>query len=171
MTPMKTPTIPMSPELLPKQRLNLVTELPGRPNPFDSAVGWNAVPESAMPKRGPRNASYLGQVEWAWGPMNERLDAYYIHRGRKFWVLWIYAYDDNWSVWNWVAVGCVPLGQASEKEAAAPLMLDMFAWQRDDDDLDCFHWINEEGLLDVEEWQAISRAVWPAADLPEPQEN
>jgi len=42
----------------------------------------------------------IDQVEWAWGRRNERVDAYYIHRGRTFWVLWIYAYDDNWSVWN-----------------------------------------------------------------------
>ncbi len=158
---MKAPRIPMSPGSLPKQRLTLVTELPSRPDPFDSMVGWNAVPESSTPKRGPRKANHLGQVEWAWSPMHNRLDAYYVHRGRTFWVLWIYAYDDNWSVWNWVAVGCVPLFQASEKEAAAHLMLDMFTWQKDHEGLDHFHWLNEEGLLNVEEWQAIGRAVWP----------
>ncbi len=168
---MKSPNIPMSPDQLPQQRLNAVTDLPVRPEPFDAVVGWNAVPESAQPARGPRDAEYLGQVEWAWGPMHERLDAYYIHRGRKFWVLWIYAYDDNWSQWNWVAVGCVPLRQASEKEAAVHLMRDMFACQRDNEDLDCFHWINEEGLLDVEEWQAISRAVWADRATPQAKDN
>lgn len=161
----------MSPELLPKQRINLVTALPPRPDPFESKVGWNAVPDSAIPKRGPKNAIYLGQVEWAWGPMHERLSAYYLHRGRKFWVLWIYAYDDNWSEWNWLAVGCVPFCQASEKEAAVHLMLDMFACERDNGDLECFHWINEDGLLEIEEWQTISREVWPKADTPPSQES
>lgn len=168
---MKAPRIPMSPEQLPHQRLDAVTELPPRPSPFESVIGWNAVPDSAAPKRGPRNAEYLGQLEWAWGPRHERLDAYYIHRGRKYWVLWIYAYDDNWSEWNWLPVGCVPLSQASQTEAAVHLMLDVLSWQRDYENLDCFHWINEEGLLGVEEWQAVSRAVWRNAKMPQAQEN
>lgn len=160
----------MFPDLLPQQQLKPVTNLPGRPDPFDAVVGWNAVPDSARPVRGPREAKYLGQVEWAWGPRHERLEAYYIHRGRKFWVLWIYAYDDNWSRWNWIAVGCAPLSQASEKQAAVYLILDMFVWQRDNEELDCFHWINEDGLLDVEEWQAISRAVWTDRVTPQPKD-
>lgn len=58
-----------------------------------------------------------------------------------------------------------------EKEAAVYLMLDMLTCQRDNEDLDCFHWINEEGSLEVEERRGISRAVWRKGDMPEPQEN
>lgn len=172
---MKPPTIPMSPTQLPQQKLSLVVDIPVRPQPFLSIVGYDAVPEEARPKRGPSNPTYLGQVEWVWGRWNERLDAYYIHRGRKYWILWSWSYDDNWSRWEWFAAACVPRGTIPEKVAAIHLLIDILRLEAAGDGLDCFHWINEVGLLDVAEWHAIAREVWsdaaPELDNPDGRDD
>lgn len=159
---MKPPNIPMVPGQLPQQRLNVVPTLPDRPAAFDSIAGWQAVPDDILPKsKNPRNAAYLGQVEWAWSPAHERLDAYYIHRSRRFWILWILHFDDNWEKWEWLPVGSVPLRQATEKEAAVHLLIDFWKFAKDNGSLDHFHWINEGGFLSVEEWREVGRTVWP----------
>lgn len=72
----REPTIPMSPTELPQQRLNPVVELPPRPESFDSKIGWKALSEEHLPKGGPRNATHLGQVEWAWSPAHSRVSSY-----------------------------------------------------------------------------------------------
>lgn len=159
----RRPGIPMSPHGMPQQRLNAVIELPPRPVPFESAVGWDAVPDREQPKRGPGRVQYLGQVEWAWSPINSRVSAYYIHRARRFWLLWNRYYDDNWGRWEWSAVGCVPLRQADGHGAAVHLLLDMLSYEACEESLDEWHWINEEGFLSVEEWRAIARRVWHRA--------
>ena len=83
------PHIPMSHTQLPQQRIHEVLEFVEHPEPFNSTVGYGAVPTSAIPKNGPSSPIYLAQVEWAWSPMHSRVSAYYLHRGRSHWVLWL----------------------------------------------------------------------------------
>ena len=78
---MHNPIIPMKPEQLPQQRVYEVLTLPQRPESFHCRAGHGEVPEEAVPKKGPRAAIYLGQVEWAWSPMHNSLECYYLHRG------------------------------------------------------------------------------------------
>ena len=118
---MKNPSIPMSPDQLPQQRIVPVASIPARPNPFDAVIGWNEKPDGVVLANGPRNPEYLGQVEWAWSRMNNRVDAYYISRGRSHWMLWLYSYDDNWGKWDWLPIGYVPRKEAakmSEKQCS-----------------------------------------------------
>jgi hypothetical protein len=154
------PDIPMSPDELPQQRIHEVVQLPERPEPFDCLVGYSAVPAEAIPEDGPRSPSYLAQVEWAWSPMHNRLDAYYLHRGRRHWVLWVRYWDDNWGHWDWVAAACVPRKGVSEREAAVHLLLELWKHEVIEADLDHFHWINEDVYLSVAELAAIGRHVW-----------
>jgi hypothetical protein len=98
----QTPVIPMSPDQLPQQRIHEVVGLIQRPDPFKFSVGYGSVPENARGKGTPKSAAYLAQVEWAWSPMHNRLDAYYLHRGRRHWVLLSQYWDDNWGKWEWV---------------------------------------------------------------------
>ena len=66
----RSPRIPMLPGELPQQRLHLVKGLPERP--ADWSVKTDSFAEDVAPIAMPRSARYIGQVEWAWSPMNMR---------------------------------------------------------------------------------------------------
>jgi hypothetical protein len=156
----KQPTIPMSPEALPQQRIHEVVSLPERPEPFDCHVGYSAVPSEAIPKSGPRSPIYLAQVEWAFSPMHIRLDTYYLHSGRRHWLLWSRSWDDNWGKWDWTAVACVGKKGVSEHQAAVHLLIEFWKEEAEESDVDQFHWINEAEYLSVAELAAVARVVW-----------
>ncbi len=85
----REPKIPMLPSELPQQRMHEAVGLLPRPEPFDCKAGYWDYPSGSAPKNQPRNPTYLCQVEWAWSPLHNRLDAYYLHRGRSHWSLWL----------------------------------------------------------------------------------
>lgn len=156
------PKIPMSPTELPKQRITAVVSLPSRPAGFvgDLNLSENIVAPANMP----RTAKYIGQFEWAWGPNNCLLVAYYLSSNRKrtHWLLWLRLYDDNWSRWDKPYIYAhAPRQEVSEKVAAIYLLWDSWASDAQTTDLSHFHWINEAGFLSVEELNAIGRGVWP----------
>lgn len=159
---MQKPQIPMSPADLPQQRVALVVDLPLRPQPFDSVVGYDVKPAGLKFKKGPLSATYLGQLEWAWSPENNQLSAYYIHRSRKHWILWTRYIDENsWSQrWVWMPIGFVPRDQANQIEAAIQLMIDFLTIDRENSQLARFHWVAGTGLLSVSQFDAVARVVW-----------
>lgn len=158
----RIPKIPMRPEELPQQRITLVASLPPRPAGF---VGKREPPESVpLPARMPRSAKYVGQFEWAWGPNNSLLVAYYLstNRERTHWLLWVRPYDDNWGKWDEPQVQVyAPKQNVPAKTAAAYLLLDSWTEEIRESSLDHFHWINKVDFLSVEELHAIGRVVWP----------
>jgi len=157
----REPKIPMSPEQLPQQRIHEVADLPERPEPFDYCeIDYGTLSSCKLPKNGPSNSTYLCQVEWAWSPAHNRLDAYYLHRGRTHWVLWSKYWDDNWMKWEQVAVGCVPHRGVTQKQAAVYLLLEFWAFDAKESDVDHYHWINEDAFLSVSEIAEIAREVW-----------
>ena len=110
----------------------------------------------------PRSARYLGQVEWAWSPMHMRIDAYYLSMDRphRRWLLWTKPYDDNWGRWDApLVLARAPRARVAIKDAATLLLIDYLASQRDEG-TDRFHWVNEEGLLDSGDMNAIAAIVW-----------
>ena len=156
----KKPQIPMSPNELPQQSIHEVVSLPKRPEPFDCHVGYGGVPEDIIPKQAARTSIYLCQVEWAWSPMHNRLDAYYLHRGRSHWLLWTRYWDDNWGKWEWIVAACVPKKDVSERQAAVHLLMEFWKEEAEENDVDQFHWINADAYLSVAELAAIAREVW-----------
>jgi len=156
----KNPTIPMTPGARPTQYLNEVVSIEPRPDPFDFLAGYDVVPKDMRPKGPPRAAIYLGQVEWAWSPMHNRIDAYYLHRGRSLWILWTRYWDDNWGQWGWMTVACVPKRDITQRQAAVHLLLEYWKELATEDTLDHYHWINEEASLSVSDLTAIAREVW-----------
>ena len=161
---MKKPTIPMLPELLPQQRIFALPYFVERPQPFDSVVGYDVKPQGVRLRKGPSNPDYLGQLEWAWSPNHGRVYAFYLHKGRYYWMLWLYWYDDNsWECgkWNWMAAGYVPRAQATRKQAAIHLLIDYLRFEKADCEIEHHHWINETGELDSSEWRMIGLHVWP----------
>ncbi len=158
--------IPMSPNELPRQRIHEVVGLPQRPDPFDGIVDYGMGGSSIVPKKLGRDAVYLCQVEWAWSPAHNRIDAYYLHRGRTHWSLWSKYFDDNDWPWRWVGnpVAAVPKKQADEKTAAVHLLIDFWNFDARNSSVDHYHWINQDAFLSVEEISAIGRVVWPSSD-------
>jgi hypothetical protein len=156
----REPKIPMSPTELPQQRIHEVVGLPERPAEFDCEVGYGVFSDNAVPKNAPINSTYLCQVEWAWSPAHNRLDAYYLHRGRTHWSLWSKYWDDNWMKWEQIAIGYVPRRGVDQKQAAVDLLLEYWAFGAKEGHVDEFHWINEDGYLSIAELAAIAREVW-----------
>lgn len=160
---MKKPKIPMVPQDLPQQRLAIVKDLPQRPDIWDgvTAYGGRGFPPDAILKRPPRNPIYLFQAEWAWSPANSRLNAFYLNKGRKHWILYSnyidYDFDDDWT---WNPAGCVPIKQASMREAAIWLMIDYMMYDAAHSEVDEWHMINEVGYLSIADIRAISRVIW-----------
>lgn len=161
---MKEPTIAMSPSDLPRQRVNLVTELPPRPTRLETHVTWldeQTVPVSATGS--PRKLTYLATVEWAWSPIHDRLDAYYLNPRGRYWLLWIRSLDDGqipWR-WSWALYAWAEQRRVPGYEAAVCMLRDAWAQEAEHGSLDHFHFIDEGGLLTVETLQAIGRDVWP----------
>ena len=160
----REPKIPMSPEELPQQRIHEVVALPKRPAEFDFKVGYELFPYGELPKNAPTNSTYLCQVEWAWSPAHSRLDAYYLHRGQTHWSLWTKFWDDNWMKWEQITVGYVPRRGADQKQAAVYLLLEFWAYDAQENSVDEFHWINEDGFISIAELAAIARKVWGEAE-------
>jgi hypothetical protein len=156
----REPKIPMSPKALPQQRIHEVIVLPERPAVFDCVVGYREFPRGALPRKLSSNSTYLCQVEWAWSPAHNRLDAYYLHRGRTHWSLWCKHWDNDWTTWESNSVGCVPRRGIEEKQAAVYLLLEFWADDAKESYLDRYHWINEGGYLSISEIAAIAREVW-----------
>jgi hypothetical protein len=154
----REPKIPMSPAELPQQRIHEVITMPPKPEPFDCTVGYNDV--GSLPKNTNANSTYLCQVEWAWSPMHNRLDAYYIHRGRSDWILWNKYWDDNWGRWGKVSIGMVQRRGVDQNQAAIYLLMEYWKFDAKEGGLDKFHWINETEYLDVAELDAIANEVW-----------
>ena len=160
----REPKIPMSPTELPQQRIHEIVGLPERPAEFNCEVGYGVFQDGAFPKNAPTNSTYLCQVEWAWSPMHNRLDAYYLHRGRTHWSLWSKYWDDNWGRWEMVAIGFVPKRDVSNKQAAVHLLTDFWKFDAKENGVDQFHWINEDGFISIAELAAIARKVWGEAE-------
>ena len=111
----------MSPTEIPQQRIHEVVILPERPEPFDCKVGYWDYPSGWAPKNHPRSPIYLCQVEWAWSPMHNRIDAYHLHRGKTHWSLWSRYWDDNWGRYNWES--CARVSGVQDARATGRAML------------------------------------------------
>ena len=156
----RSPRIPMLPGELPQQRLYLVTGLPERPAGW--AVETGSLAEDLAPLAMPRSARYVGQVEWAWSPMNTRIDAYYLPMcsHHRCWVLWRKSFDDNWGEWMAPEAAAVSARCALGRDAAARLLL-LAYWQvQRTQDVDRFHWINEDELLSAGALTEVANAAW-----------
>jgi len=154
------PRIAMTPGELPDQRIHEVVNLPPEPEGFEpvGCYGWE--PEEIMPKNRPRDMLYLGSLEWAWGPMHGRIEAYFLHRGRTYWLLYTQDLDPNEPEFAWMVAAFGNRKDVDERQAAVHLVVAKWREEVIQGGLDHFHWINQDGYLSVPEWMAIAREVW-----------
>jgi hypothetical protein len=157
--------IAMTPDQLPQQRIHAVVDLPPRPKSFESHCGkylsiWGFPLGNFLKEK-----HSLGTVEWAWGPMHSRVDAYYLSTDRKrsHWCLWVCCFDGyscQWESENTLYAYCENKG-IPKKTAAIHLLIDAWNYERKFMELDHFHILNAVELLSVAELMAIGRVVWP----------
>ena len=170
---MSHPNIPMRPEEFPQQKMYVVKGLPPIPEGCDvELLDYESEHGLAgIPKKPTKKSIYLAQVEWAWSPMHNRLDAYYIHKGRTHWLLWSSTLDDQDVPWKWNdhPVACIPVKGVAEQQAAVYLLLEYWKSVSAAFAVDHYHWINETGALSVGQIQAIADVVW--SDDPEEDES
>ncbi len=158
------PKIAMLPSELPRQHIHAVEELPPRPVKLETHVAWlDPTPTPVSTKGSPRKITYLGTVEWAWSPMHDRLDAYYLNPRGKYWLLWIQSLDDDQVPWRWwwTLYAWAEKRRVPEYEAAVYVLRDAWAKEAAGTSFDHFHLIDEPGMLSVETMMAIGRDVWP----------
>jgi len=166
---MNTPNVPMRPNELPQQRLYEVKGIPPQPADFEVQLLNYEQRHSfdRIPQKPTKKSLYVCQVEWAWSPMNNRIDAYYIHKGRTHWLLWMGHHNDedwfNWR-WEWYPATAMPVKGVSVEQAAGYLLMEQWRREVERHDIDRYHWINEEGQLTVSELQAIANVIWPEED-------
>ena len=168
--------IPMHPGELPQQKVYAITDLPQLSSSFEATClmqlgsrgdcddyAWS-ITEADLPQRFPGAATFVAQVEWAWGPSNDRLDAYYIcsNRKRSHWFLWLRCPgNDAWEFrMNSLLYAYCPRRNIDRKTAAIQLLLHAWRYESAESERDRFDWINDAGLLTVSELQAIAGAVW-----------
>ena len=160
---MHNPTVPMTPEALPQQRLVVVRDLPARPAGLQFHGENLPRPAALLRASYPRNGLFLCQTEWAWSPMNNSIEAFYLNGRSRHWCLWLRFFDDDnfpWR-WRWYFLGWSPRRQSHDPRAVAfHLMIDYWSEQRDEQGLDHFHWVNETGEFDTADLGAIGRTVW-----------
>jgi hypothetical protein len=139
--------------------LHLVRALPVPPSAWSVALDEAA---GRKPRHRCLAARYVGQVEWAWSPMNMRIDAYQLSMSRhhRAWVLWWRPFDDNLSRWDdAVPVASAPRCGLAARDAARLLMA-AYRRRQADDGVDHFDWINAEGPLSGGDLKEIGRFAW-----------
>ena len=92
--------------------------------------------------------------------MHSRIDNLYLNPKPNNWILWNNYFDDNWGCWEWQVVAYANKVKAHEKIIAGHMLLEAWKIEKEDQNLDHYHWITNTGCLSVEEIQAISREVW-----------
>jgi hypothetical protein len=154
--------IPMSPELLPKQRLNEVVGLPPRPEALETQIDWLEPLSENRPKRSPRKLVFICSVEWAWSPMHNRIDNYYLNPKPQNWLLWNNWVNDHampW-LWHWELKAYANQMDADMRTIAAYMLMEAWKNEAEHHDLDRYHWINNTGCLSVEDVQSVAREIW-----------
>lgn len=117
-------------------------------------------------QRPPADADYLGRVEWAWSPMNNRVDAFWITKPWKtkdIWVLWYGSPDDNsWDEDAWIyAVAAVAKQKFHDAVSAARTMV-AARWVADLEELrhGSFHLIYDVDLFEETDFEQIASVVF-----------
>ena len=147
----------------PQQFLYVVPDIPQKPDDLEILLGCPGV--DGIPQKMPRGASFLLQTEWAWSPMNSAILNYHLslNSNQTRWVLWESYFDDDTNRWRWSVsetVHSMPRGNVKREHAAALLIRVLWECKRDEYGYDHFHWISQEGLLDVAHAREIAREVW-----------
>jgi hypothetical protein len=146
------------PAQLPRQKIQVPRIEPGPRVEFDldGSARW-------LKRMDGRNTRFICKLEWSWTRFNERMESYYLQPGRTHWILWRKPFDDNWGRWEKpIAIARCPWkGLSAGKDAAMLLLAAVLAEEIRFYDSDPGRFgINDDGLLCMEELDAVADAVW-----------
>ena len=107
--------VPMSPEDLPQQRLAPVVSRPLKSSSLAVHVVFLRVSGlEGLPTEPDSEVEFQASVEWAWSPMHNRQDHYYLSRSEGNFYLWnFYGYPDP----------CVSLFEEDNEQLVAAVAL------------------------------------------------
>ena len=71
-----------------------------------------------------------------------------------------YRWYDRYLAFGEAAAACVVRRNVSEQQAAVHLLIEFWKEEAEENSVDHFHWINEDGYLSVPEMATIARVVW-----------
>ena len=157
-----TSFIPMTPDARPPQRIYEDLALPELPKRLDPKIDIDEPLRENYQQRSPRKLTYLLSVEWAWSPIHGRIDYHYLNPRRTGWLLWNNWVEDGgypWT-WHWDLMAYGNRCRSDERTVAIHLIQAVWKFDFIYHDTDHFHWINNTGLLGVDEIKAIAREVW-----------
>lgn len=145
--------------------------MPTQP-PRCTYVGMAPLIDFPCPASRPRSAALVGVIEWAWSPMNNRMDTFHLstNRQRSHWILWKALFDEI-EVKDGPAQPYAHCARAGIEPKDAAKALLVAGWQgesaewvgMDCEPLEAFHRLSRAGLLSRREWQALRQRAWPAA--------
>lgn len=117
-------------------------------------------------QRPPAEADYVGRVEWAWTPMHNRVDAFWIQKpwkSKDIWVLWYGSPDDNsWYEDGWIyAVAAVARQKFQDAVSAARTMVTA-RWVADLEELryGSYHLVYDLDLFVETDFEQIALVVF-----------
>ena len=156
--------IPLSPKDLPPQGYRIDIPLPPRPSGLECCRHSGADQGDLVPAKMPTSATYLGQFEWAWSPMNNAIAEFHLslNRAKSHWILWLGLFNDSDIPWHWErTVWLVATrGEGPRDTVGVHLTMDGFKALKDAWVYDRFHWINRGGTMGVDRIEAIADEVW-----------
>jgi hypothetical protein len=152
------PRIPLEIESIPQHRMHEM------PPSFKCICDYDLkISPNIRPRHMPRSAKFLGMVEWSWSPMHSRLDAYYLstNMARSHWFLWVRR-PNEWADWTLSPLSEVRVFAYGPKKGVPPkvaaIHLIRAFWI--EGKTDRYDMVSEEGLLSVDEIEAIADSVW-----------
>ena len=157
-------SIPMSPEQLPVQGYRIDIPLSPKPANFNPFRFDRDAHKALVPSRMPPLATYLAQLEWAWGPLNNAIAKFSLtlNRAKSHWIGWMSGYNDEDfpSHWDTDPSLIAERGTANRDVIAVHMLRAMLEDLRDNADYNRFRWINRGGYLGVYRIEAIGDEAW-----------
>ena len=78
--------------------------------------------------------------------------------------MWSRYWNFDRSDLNWAPVACLGRKGVKQRQAAVHLLIEFWKFDAEENKLDEYHWINEDGYLSVADLEAIARRVWDEAE-------
>ena len=144
------------------KRFNTFVSFPKRPKNLHPEIEQDKPLLTRPSTAAPRKRIFLFSAEWAWSPMNNRLNHFYLNPNQTGWLLWSnYTEDGNppWT-WHWELLAYGSRCKAHEKTIATHLLLEFWKWEAEHNLAGHYDKVSRSGLFSTAEVNTIARKVW-----------
>ena len=145
-----------------RRSLNHKVRFPKKPKLLHPKIQQDE-PLSPQPiSAAPRKRIYLFSAEWAWSPINNRLNHYFLNPSQTGCQLWNNYTEDGqppWS-WHWQLLAYGNRCRANEKTIGTHLLLEFWKWEAEYYSLEHYDKVLHSSLLSKADVNAIAGKVW-----------